>query len=108
MGAPVLRRARCGSLLLALVFAWGCAPVPHRYLYQPPAPVREEDWRACYDRADGLARRRYQRYTEMVELAGPFGGPFGGIALARRAWAEREQFYAWEMKACLGERGYKP
>ena len=43
---------------------------------------------------------------EMLELAGPFGGGFGGITLGQRAWEEREDFYEWEMKACLRERGY--
>ena len=90
---------------LASVLAWGCV-TPHEYLYRPPVPVKAEDRQICHARANAVAQRRYDRYMEILELAGPFGGPFGGTTLGQRAWEEREDFYEWEMKACLRERGY--
>jgi hypothetical protein len=98
--------SRSLPLLLALGLVAGCAVTPPEYRYRPPSGVGREDWRACHARADANARQRYDRYTEMIELVGPFGGPFGGITLAQRAWQERENFYEWEMKSCLRERGY--
>jgi hypothetical protein len=94
------------GLLVAAVVGEGCTSAPRRYRYAPPGSIGTEDRRVCHDRADRLAQQRYDRYMEIVELAGPFGGPFGGISLAERARQEREDFYEWEMKACLRERGY--
>jgi hypothetical protein len=101
----VLRRA-LGLALLSAVVA-GCAAAPHRYRWEPPVPVTPEDLRACHAQADHVAPRRYDRYMEIVELAGPFGGLFGGVTLGERAWEEREDFYEWEMKDCLHKRGYQ-
>jgi len=91
---------------LAAALAAGCAATRHRYQWEPPGSVRPEDRRLCHARADRVAQERYDRYNEMIELAGPFGGPFGGVTLGQRAWEEREEFYEGEMRACLRERGY--
>ncbi len=97
---------RATGLALAAGLAAGCATAPHRYLYQPPGWVGARDRQACHLVAERVAQQRYERYTETIELAGQFGGAFGGISLAQRAWEEREEFYEAEMKACLRERGY--
>jgi len=70
-------------------------------------PIATSDWDACHGAASAIAQRGYDRYVEIVEVAGPFGGPFGGITLARRAWNEREATYAREMTECLAARGYE-
>jgi hypothetical protein len=102
---------RAGALrglasLIALVAA-GCVGSPERYRYQPPIPIATSDWDACHDRANATALRGYRRYVEIVEAAGPFGGPFGGVTLAQKAWNEREATYAREMTECLTGRGYE-
>jgi hypothetical protein len=97
------RAVVCGMDLLVL----GCAAAPHRYRWQAPVPIASGDWQACHARADGMAQRRYDRYAETIEAAGPFGGPFGGVTFARRAWEEREDAHEWEMRKCLGARGYE-
>jgi hypothetical protein len=94
------------ALLVFSLLALGCASDPHRYRYRPPIPVAEADWQVCHLRADREAQRRYDRYMEMVDLAGPFGGPFGGVTLGQRAWAEREEIYASAVADCLTEKGY--
>lgn len=99
------RSASWGVLMVTVVV--GCAVAPHRYRWQPPVAVTAEDFRICHARADQVAQRRYDRYMEIVELAGPFGGTFGGVTLGGRAWEEREDFYEWEMKDCLHELGYQ-
>lgn len=83
-----------------------CATDTQPYRYRPPVPVTVSDWQTCHARADAEARQRYDRYLEMVDLAGPFGGPFGGIGLGRRAWEERETVYEREVVECLTARGY--
>ena len=95
------------ALLVSSLVALGCAADPHRYRYHPSVPVAEADWQACHARADREAQRRYDRYMEIVELAGPFGGPFGGITLGRRAWEEREEIYEGELIECLTDKGYR-
>lgn len=95
------------ALLVLSLLALGCAADPHRYRYHPSVPVAEADWQACHARADREAQRRYDRYMEIVELAGPFGGPFGGVTLGRRAWEEREEIYEGELIECLTEKGYR-
>lgn len=99
------RPAACWALAVAALAA--CATPPHGYAWQPPAAVRATDRQACHARADHAAQQRYDQYTDTIELIGPFGGPFGGTTLAQRAYEEREEFYAEEMKACLRERGYR-
>jgi hypothetical protein len=98
-------RPAAGWALAVLALA-GCATPAHRYAWQPPVTVGAEDRRACHARADRVAQQRYERYTDTIELVGPFGGPFGGMTLAQRAYEEREEFYEAEMRACLRERGY--
>ena len=93
------------AVLAVVLLALGCSAAP-AYHYQPPVPVTAADREACHREADAVARERYERYVGTVELAGPFGGPFGGIGLARRAWNEREAVYAHEMADCLEARGY--
>jgi hypothetical protein len=99
------RRAAWALIVTAAI--GGCAPAPHRYRWQPPGPIAAEHFRACHARADQVAQRRYDRYTDILELAGPFGGQFGGVTLGERAQEEREDFYEWEMKDCLRQLGYQ-
>ncbi len=98
--------ARFPICLVALLAA-GCAANLHRYRYQPPTPIATPDWQGCHARADATAQQRYDRYVEIVEAAGPFGGPFGGMTLAQQAWSDREATYAREMEECLAARGYE-
>jgi hypothetical protein len=98
------RRGRIGLTLLAVLVGGGCI-TPHVYRYRPPTSVDPAILESCHARADHVAQERYERYTDMIELTGPFGGPFGGITLAQRAYDEREEFYEREMKSCLRERG---
>jgi uncharacterized protein YceK len=97
---------RCPWLLIIGLLMVGCATVPHRYRYEPPVPINSADRKACHAEADAWAQRRYARYMEIIELAGPFGGSFGGITLAQRAYDEREEVYERELRACLKARGY--
>jgi len=92
---------------VSALLAVGCGAAPHPYRYRPPIPVATADWEACHADADAVAQQRYDRYMDMVEAVDPFGGPFGGVTLGRRAWEEREDVYEWEMLACLGGRGYE-
>jgi hypothetical protein len=98
-----MRRAVVAATALLVL---GCAATPHQYAWRPPVPVAAADWEACHARADSLAERSYDRYAEIVDMAGPFGGPFGGVSLALGAWEARENVYEWEMIQCLGARGY--
>lgn len=93
-------------VVTAALLAVGCAGAPHRYRWRPPGPIATADWQVFHARADGVAQRRYDRYVEMVDLAGPFGGPFGGVTLGQRSWEAREEVYEGEMVKCLGARGY--
>jgi hypothetical protein len=101
---PVIGRAVAAGVMAFL--AAGCASSPHEYRWRPPVPVAARDWEACHARADGLAERRYDRYAEMADMAGPFEVPFGGTTLAQNAWQAREDVYEWEMTRCLRARGY--
>ncbi len=105
-GASMGKSVRTILLLFAALLAVACTTSPHRYRYEPPGPVRPSDWNVCHAEADAWARQRYARYMEIIELAGPFGGMFGGTTLAQRAWDEREEVYERELKACLAARGY--
>ncbi len=92
---------------LAALAATGCAATPHPYRYQPPIPIATTDWDGCHIRADAGAQQHYNRYEEIRNAAGPFGGPFGGVTLALQAQEEREAVYAREMVECLAARGYE-
>jgi hypothetical protein len=98
------RPAALWALTAAVMVA--CATPPHEYAWTPPASVLPADREACHARADRVAQQRFDNYSDTLELIGPFGGPFGGVALAKRAQVDREQSYASEMQACLQERGY--
>jgi hypothetical protein len=97
------------------LLAIGCAGAPHRYAWQPPIPVAAADWEACHIHADDVAQRRYDRYMEMLDIAGPFGGPFGGCPLgstrgrsARTSTRGRCSNVSARAATTCGRRGNRP
>jgi hypothetical protein len=104
----VTARAVVTRSLVCLVAALGvgCATTPSGYRYRPAVPIAAADWDACHAQADAAAQVDYRRYREIVEVAGPFGGPFGGLTLGQQAWDARDDVYERTMIECLGARGY--
>jgi hypothetical protein len=88
----VTTSAAVARSLVCLVAALGvgCATTPAGYRYRPAVPIAAADRDACHAQADAAVQVDYRRYTEIVELAGPFGGPFGGVTLGQRAWEARD------------------